>query len=279
MAENPRAGAILDYFLKSATPEPVSLEILDAKGELVRRYASDDEPASQPDLQRIQVTPDWVRVPEPPSAAVGMHRFSWDLHYALPPELAGPTRGSRGGSGPWAPPGSYTVRLTRAGKTVTQPLVVTKDPRLPASITDADLVRQYELARDIQAERVRVAVALRQADTLRKQIGATPALDALSKAIDGAAGPPIPGSGEAFFGAVEASPSSLRRLASSLSELQSAVESADAAPTADALTAFTERGKLVDEGLARWQEILATDLPKAGKALEAAGLPPLPHRP
>ena len=169
MAENPPGGAIIDYFLKSATTEPLVLEILDARGDLVRRYASDDEP-SPPDVQRIQITPDWVPVPAPPSAGAGAHRFVWDLHYGLPPELVSPTRGFRGSAGPWAPPGRYTARVTQAGKTVTQPLVVTRDPRLRASITDADLVRQYELARDIQAERVRVSSALRQAGSLRKQI-------------------------------------------------------------------------------------------------------------
>jgi len=180
-----------------------------------------------------------------------MHCFAWDLRNALPPELVDPSRSFRGLSGPWAPPGRYTVRLTRGGKAVTQPLVVTKDPRLPSSITDADLVGQYELARDIQAMRVRVAVGLRQAATFRKQLGAAAGLDELAKKIDRAAGPP-PDSPESS----DSDPATLRRLAGSLSELQSVVESADAAPTADALTAFTDRSKLVDEGLSRWQAVL-----------------------
>jgi len=229
----------------------VVLEILDAKGDLVRRYASDAPKPSPPDLQRIQVTPDWLSAPEPPSASAGMHRFAWDLHDALPPELVNPSRSFRGHSGPWAPPGRYTVRLTRGEKAVTQPLLVTKDPRLPSSITDVDLVGQHELARDIQAMRVRVAVGLRQAETLRKQIGTGSALDEFARAIDRAAGPP-PDSAESS----DPDPTTLRRLAASLLELQSVVESADAAPTADALAAFTERGKLVDAGLARWQAVL-----------------------
>jgi hypothetical protein len=36
-----------------------------------------------------------------------------------------------------------------------------------------------------------------------------------------------------------------------------------------------ERRKLVVTGLARWQDVLATELPKANRVLEAAGLPPL----
>ena len=167
---------------------------------------------------------------------------------------------------------------------MTRSLVVAKDPRLPASITDAGLVRQYELARDIQADRVRVAVALGQAASLRKQLGAVrdkaqaeagPLLDELAKAIDRAAGPAPSESGSEYFDAEGVEPTALRRLAQSLSELQSAVESADAAPTEDAVTGLAERRKLVELGLARWEELLAIDLPKAGKALEAAGLPGL----
>jgi hypothetical protein len=180
-----------------------------------------------------------------------MHRFVWDLHAAFPPELENPARSFRGNFGPWAPPGKYTVRLTRGGRVVSQPLVVTKDPRLVSSITDADLVRQYELARDIQELRVRVAVGLHEAEALRKKI-AGKGLQEFATTIDRAAGPPpdLPDS-------PESDPTTLRRLAGSLQELQSAVESSDAAPTADARAAFTQRGKLVAEGLARWQTVVA----------------------
>ncbi len=281
MGENPPRGAILGYFLKTPASGPLSLEILDASGAIVRRYTSDARP-TPPDLQRIPLTPDWVPVLEPPSATAGMHRFVWDLHDALPDELVSPT--SSRSAGPWAPPGQYVVRLTAAGKTATQPLHVVRDPRLPSSVTDQDLVRQHEISRDIQAERIRVAVGLRQADALRKQIaarrqpgraGADAALDALSAAVDRAAGPPVLTPGEEFFNTEEADPTSLRRLAVSLSGLQSAVESADAAPTPDAITGFEQRHKMVTEGFARWRDVLAHDLPKANQSLEAAGLPPL----
>jgi photosystem II stability/assembly factor-like uncharacterized protein len=275
MGENPPRGAILDYYLKRAPSGPVLLEILDAKGAtgtVVRRYASDDKP-SAPDLQKIRTTPDWVSGAEPPSAAAGMHRFVWDLHDAVPDELA-----ARTSSGLWAPPGRYSVRLIVGGKSVTQPLVVTRDPRLPSSVTDADLVRQHELSREIQAERVRVAAGLRQADALRKQIAALrqPGLAAaLAAAIDRAAGPPVLVPGEEWFDTEEVDPTTLRRLAFTLSGFQSAVESADAAPTPDAVAGFAERRQMVAEGLARWSAVLATDLPKANASLGTLGLPPL----
>jgi hypothetical protein len=274
---------VLDYYLKAAASSPLTLEILDAKGDAVRRFASDEKPRPT-DLQRIQITPDWVPVPEPPSAEAGAHRFVWDLHSAPPKELVSPTGSFRGSSGPWAPPGRYTVRLTIGGKTMTQPLLVARDPRLASSLTDTDLVRQFELARDIQAERVRVAAGLRQADALRKQIAslrgkgagaAAGELDAFVTALDRAAGPPVPAAGEEFFEAEEASPTSLRRVSISLSGLQGAVESADSAPTPDALSGLAERRKLVATSLAAWQDLLARELPALNRALQAANLPPL----
>jgi len=171
---------------------------------------------------------------------------------------------------------------------VAQTLDVTKDPRLPSSVTEFDLVQQYELARDIQAERVRVAVALDQAAQLRtlmatareaRNRGALSSLDELSRAIDRAAGPPPPDSGEEYSAGEADDPTTLRQLAASLSGLQSVVESADAAPTSDAMTGFSERRKLVSSGLDRWQRLLATELPKANKALERAGRPPMSPTP
>jgi photosystem II stability/assembly factor-like uncharacterized protein len=255
MAENPPSGALIDYVVRSEVSGPLAIAILDAKGELVRRYTSDDE-RTNVDLQQIQVSEDWVPVAEPPSAGTGMHRFVWDLHYALPKELV---RLGRNESGPWAPPGRYTVRLTHGGKSVTQPLVVAKDPRLPASITDADLARQFTLSREVLAERLRVTAALDRAASLRKRIAAaksTKELEALSKLIDVVAGPPIlPGE---EFDTREASPTSLKRLASSLSSLQRVIESADMAPTADMVTGFNERKKLDASGLADWEAVLAS---------------------
>jgi photosystem II stability/assembly factor-like uncharacterized protein len=278
MGENPPRGAVLDYYLKSAASGRLTIEILDAKGAkgtVVRRYAS-DEKTQPPDLQEIRTTEDWAPVSEPPSAAAGLHRYVWDLHDAVPDELAGPREG-----GLWAPPGKYSVRLTVGGKSVTQPLVVARDPRLPSSVTDADLVRQHELSRDIRAERVCVAVGQRQATALRKQIAALPkpgpsgVLDALVAAIDRAAGAPILVPGEEYFDTELVEPTTLRRLSVTLSGLQSAVQSADAGPTPDAVTGLAERRKLVSTGLARWQDVLATELPKANRSLQAAGLPPL----
>ena len=161
--QNPPAGAVIDYVIRARPGSPVRLEIVDERGTLVRRWSSDD-PRTGPDLQKISSTPDWVSEDEVPGASAGMHRFVWDLKYAAPNEL----RDRRGAlhSGVRAPPGRYTVRLTAAGRTLTAPLTVTRDPRL--KVSDADLQLQFELARQIEAERVAIAVAVARAGKLRE---------------------------------------------------------------------------------------------------------------
>src|SRR5258708_27791762 len=87
------------------------------------------------------------------STRAGMHRVSWDMRYQ--PIGAG---GGRGGgaavphrthpavNAPWAPPGSYVVRLTAGGKRYTQPLTLHLDPRVKtpplALATQAKLTRE-----------------------------------------------------------------------------------------------------------------------------------------
>ena len=112
VGENPPRGAILDYLLQAARARPRRDRDPRAERRSIRRFASDDKVES-PDLQRIQVTEDWVPEPAPPPSSPGMHRFVWDLHEAPRPELARGRRGAR--TGVWAPAGRYTVRLTAGG--------------------------------------------------------------------------------------------------------------------------------------------------------------------
>jgi photosystem II stability/assembly factor-like uncharacterized protein len=135
-AENPPAGAMIDYYLKAAPAGPVVLEILDASGQTIRRFSSDERPAARnPDTLNVPAV--WVPTPEPLSAAAGMHRWIWDLRGAPPAGAAGGRGGAGGGGGgrggaPLAQPGTYTVRLTVNGRTATQPLLVKPDPRTTA---------------------------------------------------------------------------------------------------------------------------------------------------
>ncbi|HVS20628.1 MAG TPA: hypothetical protein VHD88_02205, partial [Pyrinomonadaceae bacterium] len=130
LAENPPYGAIIDYYLNSASSETVTLEILDPAGDVIRRYSSEDKPTPvNPDTLNIPAF--WVRTPEPLSAAAGMHRWIWDLRPTPPRRTGGGGGGGGfGGRGVSAVlPGTYIVRLAVGGKSYTQPLFVKMDPR------------------------------------------------------------------------------------------------------------------------------------------------------
>ncbi len=130
LAENAPYGAMIDYYLKANASGPVTLEILDPAGEVIRKYSSEDKgPPVNPDTLNSPAY--WVLPFEPLSTAAGMHRWIWDLRPTPPPRPAGGGGGFGGGRGGAATvlPGTYTVRLSVGGKSYTQPLIVKLDPR------------------------------------------------------------------------------------------------------------------------------------------------------
>jgi hypothetical protein len=132
--KNPPDGAILYYYLKSAPSGPVTLEISNSTGKLVRSFASTGKP--EPPDPLLNVPAYWIRPFRTLSVEAGMHRFIWDLH-ASPPQsgrrnypisaIYEDTPASP--QGEWMPPGSYTVKLTVDGSSYAQTLVVKPDPR------------------------------------------------------------------------------------------------------------------------------------------------------
>ena len=130
LAENAPYGAMIDYYLKSDTSGPLTLEILDPAGEVIRMYSSGDK-GPPVNLETLNIPAYWVRPFEPLSTAAGMHRWIWDLRPTPPPRQTGGGGFGGGGRGGAATvlPGVYTVRLSAGGKSYTQPLVVKMDPR------------------------------------------------------------------------------------------------------------------------------------------------------
>ena len=121
--QNPPDGAILEYFLKQASSGPVTLEILDAAGGLVRRYASTDKAPEIRDEGNVPYY--WIRPTRILSADAGLHRFVWDMHYPPPAGTtpsysiaATPGDTAADPKGPWVAPGTYTVKLTANGSVV-----------------------------------------------------------------------------------------------------------------------------------------------------------------
>jgi len=76
-----------------------------------------------------------------------MNRFVWDMRYPegrdLPDSVGVASPFGAKVTGPLAPAGAYSVRLTVGGDTYTEPFEVLRDPRV--TVAQADLDEQFEL--------------------------------------------------------------------------------------------------------------------------------------
>ena len=281
-AHNPPIGAVLNYYLKEKQTEPVRLEIFDATGKLVKRYSSADE------VQRIN--PDQIDIPmywfpevKPMSAEAGMQRFVWDLRYTF--SGGSGRRSRRGGGGPLAVPGRYTVKLTAAGKTMSEPLLVIMDPRVKTSTVD--LERQFAAASRLTAGIGAFSTAAQRGDDLLKQIAErskeatgdaalASALADLHEKVSSVTGTAA-GGGYGYFGfsVPGKEPATLRQVSTAYGALMGIIESADAAPTADASKA-SERWEAAGKAtMLRWEAIQTRDVARVNAMLEKAKLKPL----
>jgi photosystem II stability/assembly factor-like uncharacterized protein len=281
--QNPPDGAMLDYWLKSQPSGAVTLEIFDSSSKSVRRFSSDDKPAAV-DEKELNVPTYWIRSERRLSAESGMHRFVWDMHYPPPDTLEHDYPISaiyrdtpRYPLGPAVVPGVYTVKLTANRKSYSQQLAIRMDPRVKTS--QKDMTAQFALETRITDALHRDFVALAELRELRTRLktlaqahpGKIPSLvDDLNKKVadlEGTEG----GYGAAFLSGPAGQ--SLARLNSALTNLLATVDSADTAPTTQALAMFDDVQRALDQQLGRWEEIQTKEIPAANEALKRVGIP------
>jgi hypothetical protein len=182
--KNPPEGAILDFWLERVPDSEVTLEILGEGDRVVRRYAS---AKAGPDTAAAPAAP--ATTPpggqRPLTLNAGLNRVAWDLRYDAVPGVPGlyvfgTLQGRR------ALPGEYRVRLTVAGKALTQPVQVLMDPRVETNLTE--LRAQDELLVKVEAELAdlhRAVVRLRsvreQIETLVKRVANEKDAEAIAK--------------------------------------------------------------------------------------------------
>jgi photosystem II stability/assembly factor-like uncharacterized protein len=266
--QNPPDGAILNYYLKSPAPDPVTLEIFDADGNLVRRFASTDQPEAV-NPKELAIPTYWIRPSQILSSEAGSHRFVWDLHY---PPIEGGRRAypiaavyqntPSSPKGPWVHPGQYTVKLTVAGKSYERPLTVKMDPRVKTPEVGLRQqftlsMRCYEGMKQIQVAQGQIqkwrAKLVQQRLTLKdeKRAATLAKLEQQLTALEGqAAGKFGYGKGKKGGGAP-----SLARVIGELGALLGVLQGADATPTSQAVSAVGQVRRSVDSLLARWKEL------------------------
>jgi photosystem II stability/assembly factor-like uncharacterized protein len=243
----------------------ITLEILDSSGKVIRKFPKKKEESGGGEEEDF-----FNRGGGAGNLSVdaGLNRFVWDLRYEG--ATAVPKAPLWGGStdGPEALPGKYQARLTVLGKSYTTPVEIAADPRL--KISQEDLLKQFDLLLKIRDKVTETDVAILQIRDLREQMKAIDARlknDPRAKVIADAGkalDKKMTVVEEALIQTKAKSGQDVLnfpvRLNNDLVALGGVVESADSAPTKQSYEVFDVLSNLVDEQLAKWKAILASDV-------------------
>jgi photosystem II stability/assembly factor-like uncharacterized protein len=157
--QNPQYGAAITYYLKSAPTGDVKIRIEDARGQRVRILNA--------------------------TKNVGLNRVTWNLEGesttevrmrtspAFAPDVKVGPDGTRNAPGAGRlsilmPPGTYTVKLLAGGETLSQPLIIRKDPN--SGGTEADIAAQTAMMLDLQKDLESGAQMVNQIEFIRSQV-------------------------------------------------------------------------------------------------------------
>ncbi len=281
-AENPPSGAVIDYFLAQAATAPVTLEIADARGTVIRTYSSADLPElSAAELAKQLIPPYWVRPHRALATTAGMHRWVWDLRGEQPiatrygyPINAVPHDTPRAPEGVRVLPGTYRVKLTANGKSVTQTVDVKLDPRVKlstAAVTQqhAAEVRLAELVSRSSKLLLGAQSVMEQLAKLPPQPLLAPTAITVTSVLSGVKLPP-----GLTLSPQSDPPPTLTSVSGKLGSLYEAIE-VDAAPTAAQLAEIAQAERELATLSKRWDAVKSTELAQLNASLAASKQPPI----
>ncbi len=241
---NPPNGVIVYYQLGQVPQDEVTLEFLDAAGEVVRTFSSASE--------------------EVPVEA-GLNRFIWDTRY----EGSGGAGGYslRSTPGPKAVPGTYRIRLRVGSWSATRSFEYLKDPRIET--TQAELQEQFDLAIRIRNRVTETHSAVRAIRDVRDQLE-----DLVQRAATDDPDHPIAAAARTLDEAITAVEEMLTqiparrfifvaepRLGGEFGFLYSTVTGSDTRPTAAAYERLADLESQLSEQLGTVRNALASGLP------------------
>jgi hypothetical protein len=306
--QNPPPGAVIYYSLKTAIkkPEgrrggdqpaggessqeaggaagtgtrtaPVTLEILDQKGQVVRKYPAKRQPGEDVPGEEEG----FGRPPERPlPTEAGLNRAVWDLRYEGASRVPRSPLWAGNTDGPIAVPGRYQVRLTVRGKQYIAPLEIKPDPRIKA--TQQDLEKQFDLSIKIRDRVTQAHDTVNRIRDIRAQI------TALNQRLEGQPqATAVAGAGKQLDKKmteveevliqtkVKSNQDMLNypiRLNNYLVALGRVVASADGTPTQASYDVYDLLSQQLDEQLVKWKQILSNDVPAYNDAVQKQSVP------
>jgi photosystem II stability/assembly factor-like uncharacterized protein len=280
VGDNPPPGAIINYYFKVAPKDEVKLAIIDTDGKVVRALSSkekkgDEQPPEWPDqVKEITTIP----------AAAGMNRYAWNLRWEPPVKIPGAFYSGIGPQGPLAQPGLYTVKITAGNQSQSQPLEIVMDPRVKGVGID-DLRKQFELAMQVNDANNELHRAVNQVRTVRAEIKALqqrfendaamkPMLEQAA-VLDKKMTPVEEQLIQVNMKGSEANLAFPNMLNEQFDSFSSAVQAGDSAPSQQQFEAFKMLRDRLDQQLAAWKQIMASDVPAFNERMKSSNIPVL----
>jgi photosystem II stability/assembly factor-like uncharacterized protein len=250
--DNPQSGAPITYYQKARhVIGRMKLEILDANGNVV-----DEIPASK---------------------RRGLNRVNWSMR-TKPPQV--PPAASLAGSSAFGQrflPGTYTVRLTKAGQVSTAPLVLTLDKR--ATFTAADRQAQFAAVERVKGMFARMSKLVAGINGIRGQAAAL-AGSATAPADVKSAAAQLNAKADALRKEIVATKeggaiTGEERLREHVDDVYGAINSVEDRPTNYQMARVDALDRELKEVETEWAAFQSGDLATFNAKLKAASLPPV----
>jgi photosystem II stability/assembly factor-like uncharacterized protein len=295
VGKNPPNGVVVYYSLKAKPTSDLVLEFLDASGKSIRKFtATATKPTPSPAAGAGQAPAAAETAPPseeggfgggPPPARVttdaGLNRFIWDMRYPDAVRFPGMILWAGETRGPRIVPGSYQVKLTVDGATMTENFEVKPDPRLSA--TSADYAKQLELGlriRDKLTETHNAVIQIRdvrkQVEDLLKRVKDQPNVKVINDAASALNKNLMEVEETLYQTKNQSSQDPLNypiRLNNKLAALGGVVSRGDAAPTDQSYAVYDELVSQIDVQLQRLARVMSTDVPAFNQLVKEQNVP------
>ena len=282
--QNPPDGVVVHYYLKEMPEGEVTLTFLNAAGEKIRTFSSEEKKGEQAGSEGTGVDgkekKDKQREPRVPKGA-GANRFVWNMRYADPIKIEGYPDSEEFLVGPLAPPGTYRVQLKVGDQTFITGFQIHKDPRI--ATTQEELQEQFELLLAIRDKLSETHNTIKTVRDIRRQVEEwehrAEGHDAHDTLV--AAGKPLKEKltaieRELFQAKAKDQVDTLDfpiQLNAKIAVLANVVASGDTAPTRQAQQAFEEFSTRLGTQLQRLRELIETDVAAFNKLIQESGMP------